>query len=135
MQTSQQSSSDYLQKPNYSNMDRRSRPEATMRNHPGRDPGSVQLRMTPEHLRDLIGRAGLTQDRAAVLAGVKGRIMRQYLSGDRAIPLSASGLLCVSFIMLGAPVGLLSPWLPPETSALMRLCASSDIHEIEEVNP
>lgn len=90
-----------------------------MTNHPGREPGSVQLRMTPEQLRDLIERAGLTQARAAVLAGVKERTMRQYLAGDRAIPLSASGLLCVSCIMLGAPVGALAPWLPPETAALI----------------
>jgi transcriptional regulator with XRE-family HTH domain len=89
-----------------------------MTNHPGRNPGSSQLRMTPEQLRDLIVRAGLTQQRAAHLAGVKLRTMQQYLAGDRAMPLSASGLLCVSCIMLGAPVGIVSPWLPSEVAAL-----------------
>ncbi len=90
-----------------------------MTNHPGREPGSVQLRMTPKQLRDLIESTGLTQARAAILAGVKERTMRQYLSGDRAMPLSASGLLCVSCIMLGAPVGPLAPWIPHETAALI----------------
>ena len=90
-----------------------------MTNHPGREPGSVQLRMTPEQLRNLLASSGLTQARAAVLAGVKERTLRQYLAGDRAMPLSASGLLCVSCIMLGAPAGLLARWLPPETAALI----------------
>ena len=85
-----------------------------MSNHPGRKPGSAQQRMTPEQLRDLIQRAGITQARAAELAGVAERTMRQYLAGDRAMPLSASGLLCLSLIMLGGPAGLLSPWLHPD---------------------
>lgn len=88
-----------------------------MTNHPGREPGSVQQRMTPEQLRDLIARAGITQARAAELAGVKERTMRQYLAGDRTMPLSASGLLCLSCIWLGFPVGILAPWLPPAVAA------------------
>jgi hypothetical protein len=83
-----------------------------MPNHPGRAPGSAQRRMTPAELRDVIARAGITQARAAELAGVAERTMRQYLAGDRAIPLSASGLLCLSCILLGGPAGLLAPWLP-----------------------
>lgn len=84
-----------------------------MTNHPGRKPGSAQQRMTPAQLRDLLARTGLTQQRAADLAGVKLRTMQQYLAEDRAMPLSASGLLCLSCIMLGTPAGLLLPWLPP----------------------
>ena len=83
-----------------------------MTNHPGRKPGSSQRRMTPEQLRDLIARAQLTQAQAAELAGVADRTMRQYLAGDRAMPTSASGLLCASLIMLGGPALLLAPWLP-----------------------
>jgi transcriptional regulator with XRE-family HTH domain len=84
-----------------------------MTNHPGRrKPGSAQCRMTPEALRDIIARAGITQARAAELAGVQLRTMQQYLAGDRAMPLSASGLLAVSCILLGAPSGLLRPYLP-----------------------
>lgn len=84
-----------------------------MTNHPGRKPGSAQLRMTPDQLRDLIARAGITQARAAELAGVQLRTMQQYLAGDRAMPLSASGLLCSSLVIMGAPADLLLPWLPP----------------------
>jgi transcriptional regulator with XRE-family HTH domain len=83
-----------------------------MTNHPGRKPGSAQLRMAPEHLRDIIERAGITQARAAELAGVAERTMRQYLAGDREMPLSASGLLVVSLVLLGAPAALLQPWIP-----------------------
>ena len=83
-----------------------------MANHPGRKPGRAQARMTPEELRDLIRRAGITQARAAELAGVQLRTMQQYLAGDRTMPLSASGLLCIACIMLGAPSGLLSIYLP-----------------------
>lgn len=90
-----------------------------MTNHPGRKPGSLQQRMTPEALRDLIERADITQARAAELAGVAERTMRQYLAGDRAMPLSASGLLAVSCIMLGAPAGMLARYMPAETRALM----------------
>ena len=90
-----------------------------MPNHPGRKPGSAQLRMTPAQLRDLIERAGITQARAAELAGVKERTLRQYLAGDRAMPLSASGLLCLSLILLGAPSGLMAPWLPAEVAAAL----------------
>lgn len=88
-----------------------------MTNHPGRKP--AQRRMSPAELRDLIERAGITQARAAALAGVAERTMRQYLAGDRAMPLSASGLLCVSCVLLGSPAGLLLPWLPPETASLI----------------
>jgi transcriptional regulator with XRE-family HTH domain len=90
-----------------------------MPNHPGRKPGSAQQRMTPEQLRDLIARAGLTQARAANLAGVADRTMRQYLAGDRAMPLSASGLLCLSCITLGSPAGLLAPWLPADVATAL----------------
>lgn len=90
-----------------------------MTNHPGRKSGSAPRRMTPAELRDLIERTGMTQARAADLAGVALRTMQQYLAGDRAIPLSASGLLCVSCIILGSPAGLLLPWLPYEVSALI----------------
>lgn len=90
-----------------------------MTNHPGRKPGSAQRRMTPEALRDLIARAGITQARAAELAGVKLRTMQQYLAGDRAMPASASGLLCMSCIAIGGPAGLLAPYLPAETRAAL----------------
>lgn len=79
--------------------------------------------MTPEALRDMLGRAGLTQARAADLAGVKLRTMQQYLAGDRAMPLSASGLLCLSCVMLGCPPGLLAPYLPAEVAAVIERSA------------
>ena len=82
-----------------------------MTNRPGRP--RPQQRMTPDQLRDLIARAGITQARAAELAGVQLRTMQHYLMGDRPIPLSVSGLLCLSCIWLGAPAGMLEPWLPP----------------------
>ena len=90
-----------------------------MVNHPGRKPGSAQRRMTPEQLRDLISRAGITQERAAALAGVEQRTLERYLAGSRAMPLSASGLLCLSCITLGAPVGLLTAWLPSEVAGVI----------------
>lgn len=40
--------------------------------------------------------------------------MRQYLAGDRRMPLSASGLLAVSCAILGGPVAMLAPWMPPD---------------------
>ena len=84
-----------------------------MSNHPGRPkPGAAQpRRMTPQQLRDIIDRAGLTQQQAADLAGVALGTMKQYLAGLRAMPQSASGLLCLSLIVLGGPAGLLAPWL------------------------
>lgn len=94
-----------------------------MTNHPGRKPGSAPLRMTPEQLRDLIARAGITQSRAADLAGVQLRTMQQYLAGDRAMPVSASALLCVSLVILGAPVGLLAPWLHADVAASLGMRA------------
>lgn len=98
-----------------------------MTNHPGRKPGSAPLRMTPAQLRDLRTRSGLTLQRAADLAGVALRTMQQYEapatladgsrnSQHRAMPVSASALLCVSCILLGAPAALLAPWLPAETA-------------------
>lgn len=86
--------------------------------------------MTPEQLRDLRTRSGLTLQRAADLAGVALRTMQQYEapatlangarnSQHRAMPVSASALLCVSCILLGAPAALLAPWLPAETAALI----------------
>lgn len=84
-------------------------------NHPGRTkPGSAQpLRMTPEQLRDLLVRSNLTQQQAADLAGVALGTLKQYLSDARAMPLSASGLLCLSLAVLGAPAGLMAPWVQP----------------------
>ena len=82
-----------------------------MTNHPGRKPGSALPRMTPHQLRDLLARANMTQAQAASFAGVETRTMERYLAGDRAIPLSVSGLLCLSLVILGAPVGLFAPWL------------------------
>ena len=89
-----------------------------MTNHPGRPkPGSAQpLRMTPQQLRDIIDRAGLTQQQAADLAGVALPTMKQYLSGLRPVPESAAGLLCLSLIVLGGPAGLLAHWLRPEVA-------------------
>ena len=86
-----------------------------MTNHPGRPkPGSAQpLRMTPQQLRDIRERSGLTQQQIAELAGVAVRTLQQYEAGDRAIPLSASGLLCLSLAVLGAPAGLMAPWVQP----------------------
>lgn len=78
-----------------------------------------QLRMSPAQLRDLIARADITQARAAELAGVRLRTMQQYLAGDRAMSLSASGLLALSCILLGVPAGLLSRYLPPDVAAAL----------------
>lgn len=93
-----------------------------MTNHPGRKPGSAIRRMTSAQLRDLLARSQITQARAASLAGVSDRTLRQYLepegaTGHRAMPASASGLLCMSLITLGAPAGLLAPWLHPDIAA------------------
>ena len=82
-----------------------------MTNHPDRKP--APLRMTPAQLRDLLARAELTQQRAADLSGVALRTMQQYLAGARKIPASASGLLCSSLVLRGAPREVLEPWLPP----------------------
>jgi hypothetical protein len=76
--------------------------------------------MTPAQHRDQIARAGITQARAAELARVERRTMERYLAGDRAMPLSASGLLCVSLVILGAPVELLAPWLDGDVAAALR---------------
>lgn len=91
-----------------------------MSNHPGRKPGSAQpLRMTPDKLRDLLARSNLTQQQAADLAGVKLGTLKQYLRdpeqpGARAMPASASGLLCLSLAILGSPSGLMAPWVREE---------------------
>lgn len=92
-----------------------------MTNHPGRKPGSAQQRMTPEALRQLVERAGITQARAAELSGVEQRTFERWLAGDRAMPRSASGLLCLSLILLGAPASLFLPYLP---SGVAELAAS-----------
>lgn len=92
-----------------------------MTNHPGRAPGSAQQRMTPADLRALLERAELTQARAAALAGVKLRTMQQYLAGDREMPQSASGSLCMALLLTldgSLPVG---QWLPTEVAAALRL--------------
>jgi transcriptional regulator with XRE-family HTH domain len=91
-----------------------------MPNHPGHKPGSAQpLRMTPAQLRDLLARSNLTQQQAADLAGVALGTLKQYLRdpeqpGARAMPASASGLLCLSLAILGAPSGLMAPWVRAE---------------------
>lgn len=89
-----------------------------MSNHPGRKPGSAE-RMTPDELRALIEGAGITQARAAGLAGVSDRTMRQYLAGDRKIAISASSLLVVCLIMMGADPGPLMRYLPEDTRGLI----------------
>lgn len=90
-----------------------------MPNHPGRKPGPAPLRMTPEQLRDLRARSLLTQQRAADWAGVALRTLQQYEAGDRAMPMSASGLLCLSCWVMGAPAGPLAPWLPTEVADII----------------
>jgi transcriptional regulator with XRE-family HTH domain len=83
-----------------------------MTNHPGRKPAAAQpLRMTPDQLRDLLARSGITQQQAADWAGVKLPTMKQYLSGLRPMPESAAALLCLSLAVLGAPSGLMAPWV------------------------
>lgn len=90
-----------------------------MANHPGRKRAdSSQSRMTPAELRLVIMRAGITQARAAALAGVAERSLRQYLAGDRAIPLSVSGLLSLSLLLLGAPAHQLAPYIHPDVAAM-----------------
>lgn len=64
-----------------------------------------------------------TQARAAELARVELRTMERYISGDRAMPLSVSSLLCLSLVVLGAPVALLAPWLRADVVSAMRLHA------------
>lgn len=86
-----------------------------MTNHPGRSPRST-TRMTPAQLADLLQRSGLTPERAAGLALVPPGTLQQYLDGERPIPPSVAGLLCLSCITLGAPAGLLTPWLPAEVA-------------------
>lgn len=80
--------------------------------------------MSPDELRDLLARSGMTQQRAADLAGVQLRTMQQYIAGDRKMPVSASSLLCLGCIMLGAPIGMLERFLPAETAALSRAADS-----------
>jgi len=78
--------------------------------------------MTAGQLCDLRQRAGITQTQAAELAGVALRTMQQYEAGDRQIPRSVSGLLCLSCITLGGPAEMLAPWLPPPVAQrLMQL--------------
>lgn len=91
-----------------------------MTNHPGRKPGSVSapLRMTPSQLRDLLQRTGLTQAQAAELCNTPLRAFQRWLADEgtesaRAMPRSASGLLCLSIAVLRPGAGLLGPWLPP----------------------
>lgn len=92
-----------------------------MTNHPGRKPGSDDgwpIRMTPEQLRDIRSRCGLTQTQAAELCGSAAlRTYQQWEAGDRAMPMSASGLLCCAVILLGMPPEPLAPWLPKPIAA------------------
>lgn len=91
-----------------------------MTNHPGRKPGSAQRRMTPDQLRDMRARAGLTQQRSADLAGAALRTYQQWEAGDRAMPLSASGLLLLSCNLMGLlPAVMIEPFVSPEVVALI----------------
>lgn len=91
-----------------------------MTNHPNRGPRGP-ARLTPAELADLRARSGITQSRAAELSGAALRTYQQWEAGDRAMPLSASGLLCVSCIILGLmPVGFLAPWLPGEIFEILK---------------
>ena len=90
-----------------------------MANHPGRKPGRAQQRMTPEQFRDLLARANMTQQRAADLLGVELRTVERWAAGAVQIPRTASGLLCVLCILLGAPAEMMRPWLPREVADLI----------------
>jgi hypothetical protein len=61
----------------------------------------VTDKITPQALRSLLDRAGITQARAAYLCHASTRSMEQWLAGDRAMPRSAVALLCWSLFALG----------------------------------
>lgn len=50
---------------------------------------------TAADLQELKARHGLTGAKLGLMAGVSPRAVRQWLSGDRQIPLSAWRLLCI----------------------------------------
>ena len=41
---------------------------------------------SPDYLRELLARAGLTQTRAALLLGISARTLRDYLAGEYSCP-------------------------------------------------
>ena len=76
--------------------------------------------MTPEELRDLIERAGITQTYAADLAGVALRTMQQYLAGKTRIPRSVSGLLVVWLHRRDwLPPSRMGDWLHPDIARVL----------------
>ena len=81
--------------------------------------------MPPEELANLIEHACITTARAAELAGVAHRTMQQYLAGDRAMPRSASGMLCLSCIVLnlvtGDDVDWAAFWLPSDVKEAFKM--------------
>lgn len=92
-----------------------------MTNHPNRPTrdGWDLHPISPDELRDLIAISGLTQARAAELAGVALRTMEQYLAGNRRMPLSASMLLLTQCVLRGMPAELVRPWLGAEMHELL----------------
>lgn len=57
-----------------------------------------RYRATPEYLRTLIGRAGLTQERAAELLGVHPVTMRRWLFHDRKVVPPYSAQVCLELL-------------------------------------
>jgi hypothetical protein len=60
----------------------------------------VTEKITPESLHSLLKKAGITQAFAAYLCHSSRRSMEQWLAGDRAMPRSATALLCWSLYTL-----------------------------------
>lgn len=103
-----------------------------MTNHPGRAARGWDLHpISPEELRDLIEAAGITQAEAARRCHASERTMRQWLAGDRAMPLTASEGLALSLMWPGSTrlvqpdLMLAERWLRPQFAGLILSWAPS----------
>jgi DNA-binding XRE family transcriptional regulator len=69
-------------------------------------------KITPNNLRELLAKAGVTQARAAHLCHSSTRSIEQWIAGDRAMPRSATAMLIWSLYFLGkATMEDVRPWL------------------------
>ena len=98
-----------------------------MTNHPNRPvrEGWDLRPISPEELRDLIESACITQAEAARRCHASDRTMRQWLAGDRTMPLAASETLALSLMWPGATrrvvpsLSLVERWLRPQFAGLI----------------
>ena len=96
-------------------------------NHPRRREraSAVLTPITPAELRQVIDEAAITQADAAARCHAAERTMRDWLSGARRMPLSASECLMLSLMWPG-PSGCIAPhgptlrrWVRPEFAAVL----------------